>query len=351
MPRHFKLLKKSSFPLPPLAEQHRIVAKVNELMAICDKLEETFRKRQETRQHLTLSGLSRLSKPNPDEKVFREDVGFLLKNFAQITEYPEQMGEIRKTILNLAVRGRLVPQDPNDEPASELLKKIAEEKKKMIGEGKMKKEKVLPPIDEEEKPFEVPEGWEWVRLGKVAHSKAGKTLHSNKNKGTFKRYLCTANVKWFLINVSNLKTMRFEEHELKQYQLQRGDVLILEGGEAGRTAVWSNNNTDIYYQNHIHRVRFFGKISPYFFPLTIYTDFHNGRLSSYCAGLTIKCLSAGRLAKYTFPLPPLAEQHRIVAKVNELMAVCDKLETSLINQGQTRSKLLDSLLAEALGVV
>ena len=258
---------------------------------------------------------------------------------------PENIPQMRHFILDLAVRGKLMPQNSKDESAAKLLTKIAAEKKKLVRAGKIKPSAALPPIADDEIPFAVPNGWEWVRLGEVAFFNAGKTLDSKRNKGEYKKYLRTVNVRWFRIDFTDLKEMKLEDHELDKYSINNGDVLVLEGGVAGRTAVWDYGKKDIYYQNHIHRVRFMGDINPYYFCYAIYTDFYNNRLSNYSAGITIKSISSKRLSKYSFPLPPLAEQKRIVAKVKELMACCDKLEAELSAVEDYRRRLARTLLA------
>ena len=125
----------SPFPLPPLAEQHRIVAKVDELMALCDQLESVRTEREMTRDRLASASLARLNAPDPDPGVFQDQAAFALDNLAPLTTRPDQIKALRQTILNLAVRGKLVPQDPNDEPASELLKRIATEKARLVKVG------------------------------------------------------------------------------------------------------------------------------------------------------------------------------------------------------------------------
>lgn len=328
------------FPLPPLTEQSRIVAKVDELMAMCDGLEAMQTERETTRTRLTAASLARLNAPEPDEARFREDVAFTLDNFASLTTRPEQVKMLRRTILNLAVRGKLVPQDPEDEPAAELLKRIAKEKERANGFLKG----LLPPVSENEQTFPIPKSWEWARLGNVSASLLGKTLNQAKNRGTYKPYLRSVNVYWLELKLSDVKQMKFEEEELEKYALRKDDVLVCEGGEAGRAAVWNDEVEGIYYQNALHRVRFFGKMDPNYFVFALCSDFNNRRLESYCTGVTIKHLTSKRLARYCFPVPPLDEQRRIVAKVDELMGLCDRLEESLTTGNDRRRQLLGALL-------
>ena len=176
--RHFRLLKASNIPLPPLAEQHRIVAKVDELMAICNRLEAARADREATRDRLTAASLARLNAPNPDPATFRVHAAFALDTLAPLTTRPDQIKALRQTILNLAVRGKLVEQDPEDEPASELLRLIAVERNDLVAQKSLRREKSLAAIDSDEPPFGVPSGWEWSRIGDAVLT----TQYLNVNK-------------------------------------------------------------------------------------------------------------------------------------------------------------------------
>ena len=268
----------------------------------------------------------------------------LLSNFDRLIQSPESVQRLRRFILDLAVRGKLVSQDLEDEPAVELLKRIA--KKKERANGFLKG--LLPPVSENEQSFPIPKSWEWARLGNVSASLLGKTLNQAKNRGSYKPYLRSVNVYWLELKLSDVKQMKFEEEELEKYALRKGDVLVCEGGEAGRAAVWNEEMEGIYYQNALHRVRFFGKMNPDYFVFALCSDFNNGRLESYCTGITIKHLTSKRLARYCFPVPPLAEQHRIVAKVKNMMALCNRLEENLRARDSAHYSTIDTLLHEAL---
>ena len=318
----------SPFPLPPLAEQHRIVAKVNELMALCDRLEAARDEREATRDRLAAASLARLNESDPDPARFRHDVAFALNNLTPLTTRPDQIKALRQTILNLAVRGKLVPQDPNDEPASELVKRA---KIKDPGAGA----------------FELPASWTWANVGAVADSRLGKMLDKAKNKGKPRRYLRNINVRWFDFDLSDLLEMRFEDSELPEFALRFGDVMICEGGEPGRAAVWDARETDIYFQKAIHRVRFLGFVDSNYFVRALRASADDERLAGYFTGTGIKHFTGKGLAAYSFPLPPLAEQHRIVAKVDQLMALCDWLEVSLTKGEEKRGRLVESVLYEA----
>ena len=154
-----------AIPIPPLHEQKRIVEKVNSLMAMLDELEEKRERRNQKRIKLNNASLDKLL-TSKDDKELKTNWKRIEENFSTLYSVPENVEKLKQAILQLAVQGKLVKQDPKDEPASELLKKIKKEKEKLIAEGKIKKQKELPPIKDEEKPFELPKGWEWVRIGR-----------------------------------------------------------------------------------------------------------------------------------------------------------------------------------------
>ena len=260
--------------------------------------------------------------------------------------------QLKNSILQMAVQGKLVPQDPNDEPASVLLERIRAEKEQLIKEGKIKKEKnpsVIfrgadnlpyekvgknePVCIADEVPFDIPESWEWVTLKQIAVTALGKTLDKSKNIGEYRPYLCSINVYWTGIDLSTVKQARFEDSELSKYQLNKGDLLICEGGDVGRSAVWDRDE-EMYYQNALHRVRFYGNIEPRFFQLLMESYKGAKILDNYSKGMTIKHLVQNSLNSIYFPLPPLAEQRRIVEKIKQLTQYLKKygsVETTLSN--------------------
>ena len=277
--------------------------------------------------------------------------------------------QLKNSILQMAVQGKLVPQDPNDEPASVLLERIRAEKERLIKEKKIKREKNPSVIfkgadntpyekigDEvrslaDEIPFDIPDSWEWVTLQTIATSSLGKTLDKAKNKGDLKPYLCSINVYWDGIDLTTVKETRLEENELPKYLLRPGDLLICEGGDVGRSAVWESTQ-EMYYQNALHRVRFYGEINPHFFQLLLECYKGNQILDAYSKGMTIKHLVQTALNTIVFPLPPLSEQTRIVDAVNRLLPYLhsyDRAEQKLsaLNTGFPEA-LKKSILQEAV---
>ena len=287
------ILNKNKFseipiPLPPLPEQHRIVSKLLELMPLI----ESYGKSQEALNALNAS-------------------------------LPEKL---RQSILQEAIQGHLVPQDPNEEPASVLLERIRAEKAHLVKEGKLKKKDLEEkPISPDEIPFDIPEGWVWCRLTDIASNSLGKTLNGGKTTGQIKTYLCTINVYWNNIDLSNLKSTAFSENDCVKYRVNPGDLLICEGGDYGRCAVWDIDK-EMYYQNALHRVSFYCNVNPYFFMYYIQYCKSAKILDELAKGMTIKHLTQDALYSMFFPLPPLSEQRRIVTKLEELLQEIDKLK-------------------------
>lgn len=271
-------------PIPPLEEQHRIVAKIEELLPFVDHYAEAY------------------------EKLEKFNVKF-----------PEDM---KKSILQYAIQGKLVEQRPEEGTAEELYKEIQEEKQKLIKEGKIKKEKPLAEITEDEIPFDIPNTWKWCYLGEIFTHTAGKALNAKNTTGEKHKYITTSNVYWDHFELDNLKEMYYTEDEIEKYSVQYGDLLVLEGGDVGRTAIW-DLHISYCIQNHIHRLRPYIEINiKYFYYVMMYLKFRGDIAGK---GIGIKGLSANALHCINIPLPPLEEQHRIVAKLEELLPYCDQL--------------------------
>lgn len=331
--------------LPPLAEQHRIVAKVDELMALCDGLEAARAEREATRDRLAASSLARLNAPDPE--TFQADANFVLNALPALTTRPDQIKQLRQTILNLAVRGKLVPQDPKDEPASELLKLIAKE----IPAAKLSTGR------DEPAPFEVPLNWDWTYLGRlVVHSDAGWSPKTED----FPR----SGDEWGILKVSAVSWDKFRAGENKQVlpgteprlqaEVKRGDFLISRANTAeliARAVLVHEEPFKLMMSDKIVRLRLSENCDHLFvWIVNNYADFAREHYARHASGVSpsMKNVSRDVIQNLPFPLPPLAEQHRIVAKVDALMALCDRLEASLTATAATRRRLLDALLAEAL---
>lgn len=250
----------------------------------------------------------------------------LLALYEQVAEAPGAIARLRRFVLDLAVRGKLVVQDAGDEPAASALRRI---KAKPYTDGA----------------FALPTSWTWVDVDAVSQSRLGKMLDKAKNKGSPRPYLRNINVRWFGFDLSDLLEMPFEDAELKEFSLKCGDVLICEGGEPGRAAVWDERVEGIYFQKAIHRVRFEKLVDPHFFLLCLKASAEDGRLAESFTGTGIKHFTGKGLRSYQFPLPPLAEQRRIVAKVEELMTLLDRLEAARTARETARDRLTAASLA------
>ena len=257
--------------------------------------------------------------------------------------------KLRELILELAVRGKLVPQDPRERSANYLLSDIAVEKKRLVKEGQTKTPKILTEINAEEMNCELPQGWEWVRFGTIAQHNSGKTLDSGRNVGQLRDYITTSNLYWGRFDLDNIRQMPMTDEELEKCTAKKGDLLLCEGGEAGRAAVWPYDH-DVCFQNHVHRARFYGGIDPYY----VYRFFEKlnstGEIDLHRKGVGISNMSSKALALIVLPIPPLAEQHRIVAKVDELMALCNRLEQQQTDSIAAHQTLVEILLGTLTGV-
>ena len=258
----------------------------------------------------------------------------LLKDVTKIdTEEKALMAIVtaaKTKILDLAIRGKLVPQDPNDEPASVLLERIKAEKEELIKQGKIKrdkKESVIFKGEDNSYYQDLPKNWVLCSILNIAEVELGKTLDKKKNTGNFYPYLRSINVKWNDIDLSDLNQMRFESEEIERYTVRKNDLLICEGGDVGRCCVWQGK--PILYQNALHRVRFYGSCNPYFFMYTLMWLESIGYLKSISNGVTIKHLTKNVLSAIRFPLPPLAEQNRIVKAIETAFAQLDEIANSI----------------------
>jgi type I restriction enzyme, S subunit len=268
----------------------------------------------------------------------------------ELTHQQTLLKKLRQQILQEAIEGKLTAdwrqQTPEVEPASELLARIQEEKAQLIKDKKIKTQTPLPPIREEEKPFALPEGWQWCRLGDISINSLGKMLDSQKNKGELKPYLRNLNVQWFKVNISDLKQMPFEDHETQKYSVLKGDIVICEGGYPGQAAIWEKN-TPIMFQKALHRVRFISEcFSSILFVNILWLWDANGEIKKYFTGAGIQHLTGKSLNKMLIPLPPFSEQKAIVVKVEKLLSLCDQLEAQITDNQTHAEQLMQAVLRE-----
>ncbi len=340
-----RILLEALIAVPPLAEQSRIVIRVEALMRLCDALE--AKGQLEAAQHAQLVStlLGALTASTTPEEL-ADNWQRVAQHFDLLLDRPEAIDALEQTLLQLAVRGLLVPQDPADEPASVLLQKIRAEKDRLIAEGKIKRDKPLPPITDEEKPFELPVGWEWVRLANIADVRLGKMLDKAKNSGKRYPYLRNTNVQWHHIDLDDIKEISLEASELAEFRLMPGDLLICEGGYPGRCAIWRDPDREMYFQKALHRVRPRGGIAVELIAIALESDSRAGNLDKHFTGATIKHFVGQALDRYVLALPPLAEQSRIVTRVTALRRLCADLRQRLAEREAVQSRLAEALVQE-----
>lgn len=337
-------LGKLILPLPPLAEQHRIVSKVDELMALCDQLEAAKAEREQNRNRLATASLHRLNQPADNEEDFRKDIRFTFNNLPSITTRRAHIKQLRQTILNLAVRGKLVPQNPNDEPASELLERISE----VTG-----KSSHLRNSHSTHMPFELPEGWEWSQLGLITTKtgsgstpRGGKTVYQT-NGVLFLRSQNIYNDGLRLNDVAYINDITNEK--MSGTIVESGDLLLnITGGSIGRCCLIPGTPINANISQHVAIIRLAVAGMRNFAHKVVQSPFFQSFVIGEQTGAGRGGLPKNRMDKIPVPIPPLAEQRRIVAKVVELMVLCDQLETQLTTTEADSRRLLEAVLHEAL---
>lgn len=298
-------------PLPPLAVQNAIVAKLEQVLPLVDVYENAVLQKEELKTAL------------PDK--------------------------VKKAILQEAIQGKLteswrkemlkqVQHDGHtEETGKQLLDRIIVERNaKLLAEWEEAKKKnpkakkptliVASEIDEEDIPFEVPDSWCWCRIDDIFAHNSGKALNKTENKeGTELEYITTSNLYWNYFELDNLKTMLFKDSEIEKCTVQKGDLLVCEGGEVGRSAIWTFDKT-VCIQNHIHRLRAYdSKLNVLFYYHVMYLFKVSKVIDNYAKGIGIKGLSSNALGSILVPLPPLAEQKKIVEIIEQMLPLCEKL--------------------------
>ena len=268
----FDVLKNFLIPIPPIEEQQRILKEIDKWMSLVECIDQG-------------------------------------KDCVQTA-----IRQAKSKILDLAIHGKLVPQDPNDEPASELLKRINPKAEITCDNPQYGK---------------LPEGWCLCHIPDVANTLLGKTLDRSKNTGTPKDYLCAINVLWGKFDFTTHKQFLLEKNEYERYAVMKGDLMVCEGGDVGRCAIWEDDSKEIYYQNALHRIRCKEGVLNYYILYLLWHYKLNGTIDYLCKGVTIKHFTQAVMNKLDILLPPFEEQKRIVAKIEEIFAQLDKIESSL----------------------
>ncbi|WP_283392668.1 restriction endonuclease subunit S [Photobacterium phosphoreum] len=341
-------------PVPPTIEQHRIVTKVDELMILCDQLEQQTEASIEAHQLLVSTLLNTLTKSS--------DADELMENWARISDHFDTLftteasiDQLKQTILQLAVMGKLVPQDPNDEPASVLLEHIAEEKAQLIKDKKIKKQKALSPIAEDEKPFELPNGWEWCRFEDVVEIHSGITKGRKLSGRELKTipYLSVANVQRGYLNLQNVKEIDLPIDEIEKYSVLEGDLLITEGGDwdkVGRTAIWRSEVPYMAHQNHVFKARpYLSEQSEVWLEMYLNGPFARDYFAGSSKQTTnLASINKTQLRSCFIAVPPNGEKQRITSKVQDLIEMCNLLLERIARCQQTQYHLTDAIVEQAV---
>jgi len=342
-------MEKLVIPIPPISEQHRIVAKVDELMALCDDLEAQTESSLDAHQTLVTVLLDTLvNSQNADELA--ENWARFSDHFDTLFTTEHSIDQLKQTVLQLAVMGKLVQQDPNDEPASVLLERIAAEKEQLIKDKKIKKQKTLPPISEDEKPFQLPKGWEWVCLSNIGVFTGGKT--PSKANTSF----WGGNIPWVTPKDMKVSLIYDSEDHVTQLAIDDGlaeiskdSILIVARSGILRRKLPVAITKTICTVNQDLKVLALLDTSMANYVALMLKGFESYILSNLTKiGTTVESLMFDEFSKHYFMLPPLEEQHRIVAKVDELMALCDQLKARLNDAQTTQLQLADALTEQAL---
>ncbi|MDT8443144.1 MAG: restriction endonuclease subunit S, partial [Desulfuromonadales bacterium] len=353
-------------PLPPLPEQHLIVARIDQLMARCDALEKLRKEREEKRLAVHAAAIKQLLDPTlRDFAPSRESFAFLSKHFGELYTVKENVAELRKAILKLAVMGRLVPQDPNDPPASELLKEIEAEKQRLTSSSSPRRrgssgvkgldsrlrgnDSGLQPIKPEEVPYELPQGWEWVRLGDAGAFERGKSKHRPRNDkrlfehGTYP-FVQTGDVSRSKTTENQILTCTsyYNDFGLKQSRLwEKGTLCITIAANIAETGFLG---MDACIPDSV--VAFLGVDKSLEKLVKVFIDVAKGDLEHFAPSTAQKNINLGIINELLFPLPPLPEQHRIVARIDQLMALCDALDQQIDAATDKQTALLNAVMAE-----
>ncbi|ABE54523.1 restriction modification system DNA specificity domain [Shewanella denitrificans OS217] len=358
--------------VPPLEEQHRIVAKVDELMSLCDALEAQTEASIAAHQTLVETLLNALLLPNTSQPADSQSASLepalndsLIDNWERVAEHFDTLfttaasiDTLKQTILQLAVMGKLVPQaslaernSPDYEPAAKLLKRIKAEKAQLIKDGKIKKQKPLPDITDEEKPFELPESGEWVRLGDLctlvtSGSRGWKTYYAESG-ATFIR---SQDIKYDRVEFDDKAYVKLPETtEGKRTKVDVGNLLMtITGANVAKTAIVEIELDEAYVSQHVALIKLINSVMNKYIHLWLTGAFGGRGLLLECSYGAKPGLNLQNINELIIPIPPLEEQHRIVAKVEELMALCDKLKARLSDAQTTQLHLTDAIVEQAV---
>lgn len=345
------------FMIPPLEEQFRITNKVNELMSLCDQLEQQSLTSLDAHSQLVETLLATLiDSQNAEESA--ENWARISQHFDTLFTTEASIDTFKQTILQLAVMGKLVPQDPNDEPASELLKRIEQEKAQLVKEGKIKKQKPLPPVSDDEKPFELPMGWEWCRIGEIiANMDAGWSPACSPEPSPNEDI-------WGVLKTTAVQSLEYREQENKtlpnsklprpQYEVHDGDILVTRAGPKNRVGVSclvEKTRSKLMISDKIIRFHLISDdISAKYISLCLNRGVTADYLEASKSGMAESQMNISQenLRSAPIALPPTAIQLKVISTIEDFFKVCDQLKSRLQSAQQTQLHLADALTDAAL---
>ncbi len=341
-------LKSTIFPLPPIAEQRRIVAKIDELMARCDELEKLRQVHAQKQITVHNAALNQLL-TGKDHNDFKTSWHFITQHFGELYSVKANVTELRKAILQLAVMGKLVPQDPNDQPASELLNAIEVEKNRLVKEGKIRMSPHLPEISPDEVPYNLPKGWMWIKLGCVGAFERGRSKHRPRNDQRL-----FSNGSYPFVQTGDVSKAKLTNYEINSCSSYYNDFGLQQ------SRLWEKGTLCITIAANIAETGFLGmeacipdsvvafisideSLSKF---VKVFIDIAKQHLEHFAPSTAQKNINLGIINDLAFPLPPLAEQHRIVAKIDQLMTLCDELEKQIDIANSKKTNLLNSVMTK-----
>lgn len=338
--------------LPPLPEQHRIVAKVDELMALCDQLETERNARQATHQRLIRAVHHPLTKATDTTTGIDSLTAWrrIRDNFADLYTTLESVQALRQTILQLAVQGKLVGQDTNDEPASVNLQNIKSEQVRIIIEYKLRKVKTTLPLSQDEIPFDLPIGWEWIRFDELIHPASPISygvLVPGPDTPNGIPFVRLADLDVENPPVKPEKSITAEiDSQYERTRLKGGEILMGVVGSIGKLGIAPNSWKGANIARAVCRIEPMEEISKKFLLRLLQSEYMQRQFKGDTRTLAQPTLNVGLIRSAPTPLPPLAEQHRIVTKVDELMTLCDQLETNIRDKSDTATRYAEAIVQQ-----
>jgi type I restriction enzyme S subunit len=347
------LIRIASTPLPPLAEQHRIVAKVDELMALCDRLEAQRGDANRAHTQLVKALLDSLTQAS-DAADFATCWLRLAEHFNSLFTTEASIDTLKQVLLQLAVMGKLVPQDARDEPACDLLMRVAEEKQSLVAAGQIRKQKPFGDITEEETPYDLPITWAWTRLGsQVIESGAGwsPSCEARPRDGDEWGVLKVSAVSWGIYQPNENKALPSNLEARPDHEVAKGDFLVSRANTAelvARSVVVEETPSRLMLSDKIVRLKLTSLCARRYINIANSTPLARSYYSQVAGGTSssMKNVSREQILNLPIALPPLAEQHRIVAKVDQLMLLCDTLKRQINVANEKKTVLLNAVMAQ-----